>query len=49
MVFEVLLSALLERVGSAIVGVSYDTPKLRSRLRIAHNAIHKVHQPSMNM
>jgi hypothetical protein len=45
MVFEVLLSALLERVGSAVVGVS----ETCSRLRIAHNAIHKVHQPSMNM
>jgi hypothetical protein len=49
MVFEVLLSALAERLNDAIVGVNYGTPKLPSRLRIAHNGIHRVHQPRMNL
>jgi hypothetical protein len=37
------------RVGGAVVEVSYDTPELRSRLDIAFNAIHGMHQPSMNL
>jgi hypothetical protein len=33
----------------AVVGVSYGTPKLYSRLDVTFNAIHRMHQPSMNM
>jgi hypothetical protein len=37
------------RVGGAVVGVSYDTPELYSKLDVALNAIHRMHQPSMNL
>jgi hypothetical protein len=37
------------RLGGAVVGVSYVTSELRSRLDIAFNAIHEMHQPSMNL
>jgi hypothetical protein len=37
------------RVGGAVVGVSYDTLELCSRLGIAFDAIHEMHQPSMNL
>jgi hypothetical protein len=35
--------------GVAGVGVSYGTSELRSRLDVAFNAIHGIHQPSMNL
>jgi hypothetical protein len=37
------------RVSGAIVGVSYDTPELRSRLDVGFNAIHIMHQSNMNL
>jgi hypothetical protein len=37
------------RVGGAVVGVSYDTLELCSRLGIAFDAIHEIYQPSMNL
>jgi hypothetical protein len=49
MTFEVLRSALAERLSGVVIGVSYGTAKLRSRLHIACNGIHEVHQPSMNL
>jgi hypothetical protein len=36
-------------IGGAIVGVSYGSPEFRSRLGVAFNAIHRMHQPSMNL
>jgi hypothetical protein len=36
-------------VSGAVIGVSYDTPELRSRLLVAFDTIHRMHQPSMNM
>jgi hypothetical protein len=36
-------------IGGAIVGVSYGTSELHSRLGVAFNAIHGMHQPSMNL
>jgi hypothetical protein len=36
-------------LGGAIVGVSYDTPKLHSIFRVDFNAIYEMHQPSMNL
>jgi hypothetical protein len=47
--FYVLHSLLAVHVGGAVVGVRYVTPKLRSRLGVAFNAIHGMHQPSMNL
>jgi hypothetical protein len=35
--------------GGAIVGVSYDTPELQSKLVVVFNAIHGMHQPGMNL
>jgi hypothetical protein len=35
--------------GGAIVGVSYGTPELQSRLVVAFNAIHGMHQPGMKL
>jgi hypothetical protein len=32
-----------------VVGVSNGTPKLRYRLGVALNAIHGMHQPSVNL
>jgi hypothetical protein len=37
------------RLGSVVVGVSYGTPELRSRLDVAFNAIHRMYQPNMNL
>jgi hypothetical protein len=37
------------RIGGAVIGVSYDTLELHSRLGIAFNAIHEMHQSSMNL
>jgi hypothetical protein len=37
------------RVSGAVVGIRYGTAKLRSRHGIGFNAIHKMHQPSMNL
>jgi hypothetical protein len=36
-------------ITGTVVGVSYRTLKLHSRFRVAFNAIHKIHQPSMNL
>jgi hypothetical protein len=49
MVFNVLCSSLAVQLGGAVVGVSYGIPKLHSRIDIAFNGIHGVHQTSMNM
>jgi hypothetical protein len=35
-------------LNGVVVGVSYGTPKLCSRL-VAFNAIHRMHQSSMNL
>jgi hypothetical protein len=37
------------RIGGVVIGVSYDTPELHSRLGVAVNAIHGMHQPSINL
>jgi hypothetical protein len=37
------------RIGGAVVEVSYDTPELYSRLGVAFNTIHGMHQPSMDL
>jgi hypothetical protein len=37
------------RISGDVVGVSYDTPELHSRLDIAFNAIHGIHQSNMNL
>jgi hypothetical protein len=37
------------RISGAIVGVSYGTLELHSRLGVAFNAIYRMHQPSMNL
>jgi hypothetical protein len=37
------------RIDDAVVGVSYDTLELHSRLGIAFNTIHRMHQPTMNL
>jgi hypothetical protein len=34
-------------VSGAVVGVSYGTPELYSRLGVAFDRIHEMHQPSM--
>jgi hypothetical protein len=36
-------------IGGAVVGVRYGTPELHFRLDVAFNAIHEMHQPSMNL
>jgi hypothetical protein len=36
-------------IGVVVVGVSYDTPELHSRFRVAFNVIYIMHQPSMNL
>jgi hypothetical protein len=36
-------------VGGAVLGVSYSTPELHSRLGVAIDAIHVMHQPSMDL
>jgi hypothetical protein len=36
------------RLGGAVVDVTYDTPELYSRIGVAFNAIHIMHQPNMN-
>jgi hypothetical protein len=48
-VFQVLLSSLAVRLDSVVVGVSYGTSELHSRLGVAFYAIYGVHQPSMNL
>jgi hypothetical protein len=37
------------RLGGDVVGVSDGTPELCSRLGVAFNGIHGMHQPSVNM
>jgi hypothetical protein len=37
------------RLGGVVVGVNYDTPELRSRIDVTFNAIHEMHQSSINM
>jgi hypothetical protein len=37
------------RISGAVVGVSYDTQELGSRLDVVFNAIHGIHQSSMNL
>jgi hypothetical protein len=37
------------RLSGAVIGVSCGTLELCSRLGVAFNAIHRMHQPSMNM
>jgi hypothetical protein len=36
-------------ISSAVIGVSYGTPELSSRLGVAFNAIHEMHQPSIKL
>jgi hypothetical protein len=36
-------------VDGVVVGVSYDTPELCSRLDVAVNTIHRMYQSSMNL
>jgi hypothetical protein len=36
-------------IGGVVVGVSCGTLELRSRLGVAFDAIHGMHQPSMNL
>jgi hypothetical protein len=48
-VFQILWSSLTIHLGGVVVGVSYGTSKLRSRLGVTFNAIHGVHQPNMNL
>jgi hypothetical protein len=49
MIFQILCSTLTVRLGGTIVGVSYGTPKLHSRFRVAFNVIYGMHQSSMNL
>jgi hypothetical protein len=49
MIFQVLHSSSAVWFGGVIVGISYGNPELHSRLDIAFNEIHRVHQPSMNL
>jgi hypothetical protein len=37
------------QISGAVVGVSYDTSKFYSKLDVAFNAIHGIHQPNMNL
>jgi hypothetical protein len=37
------------QISDAVVGVSYGTLKFYSRLGVAFNAIHGMHQPNMNL
>jgi hypothetical protein len=48
-VFQILQDSLMVRLGGIIIGISYDTIELHSKLGIDFNAIHGVHQPSMNL
>jgi hypothetical protein len=48
-VFQILRSLLIVQFGRAVVGVSYITPIIRSRLGVAFNAIHIIYQPNMNL
>jgi hypothetical protein len=47
--FWILRSLLMMRISDAVIGVSYGTLELHYRLDIAFNAIHKMHQSSMNL
>jgi hypothetical protein len=49
MIFYILWSSLTVRNGGAVVGVSYGIPELHSRLDVAFNVIHGMHQLSMNL
>jgi hypothetical protein len=49
MIFQILHSSLMVLIGGVVVGVSYDTPELQPRFEVAFNAIHRRHQPSMNL
>jgi hypothetical protein len=49
MIFYILWSLLTVRVGGVVIGVSYDTLKLRSKLDAVFDAIYKMHQLNMNM
>jgi hypothetical protein len=49
MIFEIIHSTMMVRLGGVVVGVSYDTPELHSRFRVAFNTIYRMHQPSMNL
>jgi hypothetical protein len=49
MIFQILHSMVTVRLGVVVIGVSYGTPELHSRFRVAFNAIYGMHQPSMNL
>jgi hypothetical protein len=49
MIFYILHSLLTVLIDGAIVGVSYVTAELHSKFRVAFNAIHGIHQPSINL
>jgi hypothetical protein len=36
-------------IGGVVVGLIYGIPKLHVRFGVAFNAIHGMHQPSMNL
>jgi hypothetical protein len=48
-VFWILRSSLMMHISGAVVGVSYGTSELHSRLSVAFNTIHRMYQPIMNL
>jgi hypothetical protein len=49
MIFYILQSLLTMQISGDVVGVSYGSWEPHSRLGVAFNAIHRMHQPSMNL
>jgi hypothetical protein len=49
MIFSIFHSMVTMRLGGVVVGVSYATTELHSRLGVAFNAIYGMHQPSINL
>jgi hypothetical protein len=47
--FYILWSSLTVHIAGAVVGVSYDTSELCFRFDVVFDAIHGMHQPSMNL
>jgi hypothetical protein len=44
-----MIFKIFQRIGGAVVGVSYDTLELCSMVGVAFNVIHGMHQTSMNL
>jgi hypothetical protein len=40
---------MMMHISGAVVGVSYGTLELHSRLSVAFDTIHRMYQPSMNL